>query len=179
MSKSTYNKILVKDKLTTCLSGNSRYAKCYSVQHMYRSYLNSIGMLTNEGRLKRIKNKKFFSYKDFSKVLKVCNDLVTDEVIKGYIFKIPNSLGHIYIKKNKFTSFALENLYDRKRILATMYTKDINYRFRIYWKKGDWRRENFYESTLYKYRPCKRFKQKLVNQINNTIISSSTYNSTF
>lgn len=178
-SNSTYNKILVKDKISTCLSGNSRYAKCYSTQHMYRSYLNSIGLLTENGRIKKNKNKKYISYKDFSKILKTCNDLVTTEVVKGLVFKVPSSIGHILIKKTKFTPFALETLYNRKGILATSYTRDINYRLRIYWKKGDARRENFYESTLYKFRPCQKFKQKVTNQVNNTDLGTSTYNSIY
>lgn len=178
--KTKYKKILIKKgRVNTALSGNSRYTNSYGRRHLYRDYLKHIGQMNSNGRILPKKNKKYLSYNDFLLILKVCNDLVTTGIAEGNIFKLPSSLGVLLVKKPKFTPFAFEQLFDRKNILATKYTKDSSYRLRIYWKKGGYKRDHFYESTLYKFRPCANFKKKITNQVNNHELGSGVYNSVY
>jgi len=176
-------KILIdKNKVTTCLSGNSRNSKSFGIRHLYRAYLSTIGVINSNGRIiasKKINNPKYIDYKTFVKVIDTCNDLITTEISKGDIFKAPSSLGSILIKKAKFTPFMLENLFDKTGILATSHSNDVNYRLRIYWKKGNTRRDNFYEATLYKFRPCSSFKKKVYDQVTKNHLGTRVYNGVY
>lgn len=172
-------RILCEKKVNTKLSGGCRNSAVFGIRHFYREYLNSLGLINKKGNILKSQKDKARSYEEFREIFKTINELITDKVVnEALIFKMPLTMGYIFIKKPKITPFSLENIYDRTGIFFPSAVKDSRYKLKIYWKKNDCKKTAFYEAQMYKYRPCQKFKNKLFIQANKDF-GTNIYNSIY
>lgn len=150
--------------------------------HMYfkEKFIKKDGTISKKSTVH--KNSKYnISIKLYNDIIKDFHDIISEEILKGIDFNIPERLGVIGIRKNKtkikideqgnvitnapIDFKATRELWDvnekareNKTVIKHINEHTKRYIHRWYWNKGD---ANFRNKTAYCFIPCRKNKREL------------------